>query len=176
MSLSRLHAALGVVLLLSITAVPFRAIPPQSVTRKSASVTISPAEATVHVGETQAFEADVQDTQSSGVRWVIQEHNGGRITEDGTYTAPRHVGLYHVIATSEENPAATAVARVTVVTEYDRPEAATCPTEPSVVLGSHFVDHLSNCGDDGIRRLRHAVVVIHDDLPAMSGQAHKAHL
>ncbi len=30
---------------------------------------------------------------------------------------------------------------------------------------AHFVDHLSDCYDDGVRRLRHAVVRIHYDLP-----------
>jgi chitinase len=86
-------------------------------------VTINPTEATVHVGEKQTFEAVVQGTQSSGVRWAVQERNGGHITEDGIYTAPRHVGLYHVVAISEESPGAKAVAKVTVVTEYDSPDA-----------------------------------------------------
>jgi hypothetical protein len=95
----------------------------QSVSRDSASVTIKPPDATVHVGQTQTFEAVVQGTQNTGIRWAVQERNGGRITQDGTYSAPRHVGLYHVVATSEENPAAKAVAKVTVVTEYDTPDS-----------------------------------------------------
>jgi len=95
----------------------------QSARQGSASVTINPAEATVHVEQTQTFEAVVKGTQSSGIRWTVAERNGGRITEEGVYTAPRHVGLYHVLATSEENPDARAVAKVTVVTEYDTPDS-----------------------------------------------------
>jgi hypothetical protein len=54
---------------------------------------------------------------------VIKERNGGHIAEDGTYTAPRRVGLYHVVAISKDDPAAKAVAKVTVVTEYETHDA-----------------------------------------------------
>ena len=120
---SHLHTALLVALLFSFAVAPFAATGRQSVKRDSASVTINPSEATIHVGEKQTFEAVVKGTQTTGVRWSVQERNGGHITEDGLYTAPRHVGLYHVVATSEENPAARAVAKITVVTEYDTPDA-----------------------------------------------------
>lgn len=50
----------------------------------------------------------------------VRESGGGRITENGIYIAPRHVGRYHLVATSEANPAAKAVA--TVVAEYDTPD------------------------------------------------------
>lgn len=115
---------LSAVLLLISFATPFAMSPPQSANPNRASVTIDPSEVTLHVGETQTFEAAVKGTETTGIRWAIQERNGGHITEDGIYTAPRHIGLYHVVATSEENPAAKAVAKVTVITEYDtRPDA-----------------------------------------------------
>lgn len=120
---SHFHRVLAVALLFSFAAAPFASTARQSVKRDSASVTINPTEATIHVGEKQTFEAVVKGTQSGGVRWSVQERNGGHITEDGIYTAPRHLGLYHVVATSEENPAARAVAKVTVVTEYDTPDS-----------------------------------------------------
>jgi len=120
---SHSYTALAVALLFSFFAAPLESTAPQDVKRDSASVTINPAEATIHVGEKQTFEAVVKGTQSTGVRWSVQERNGGHITENGLYTAPRYVGLYHVVATSEENSAATAVAKVTVVTEYDAPDA-----------------------------------------------------
>jgi len=123
MSMSLFQTALSVALVLPFSTVPFAATPRQSVKQDSASVTINPREATVHVGQTQTFEAVVKGTQSTGIRWAVEEHNGGRITEDGIYTAPRYVGLYHVVATSEEKPAAKAVAKVTVVTEYDTPDS-----------------------------------------------------
>jgi hypothetical protein len=119
MSMSLFQTVLTVALLLPFYTVPIAPTPRQSVRQGSASVTINPPEATVHVGQTQTFEAVVKGTHSTGIRWAVAERNGGRITEDGIYTAPRHVGLYHVAATSEENPAARAFAKVTVVTEYD---------------------------------------------------------
>ena len=122
MSMSHFQTVLTVALLLPFSTLPFAPTPGQSVKQDSISVTIRPPEATVHVGQTQTFEAVVKGTQSTGIRWAIEERNGGRITEDGIYTAPRHVGLYHVVATSEENLTAKAVARVTVVTEYDAPD------------------------------------------------------
>ena len=121
MSVSLFQTVLTVALLLPFSGVPFAAR--QSAKEDSASVTINPSEATVHVGQTQTFEAIVKGTQSTGVRWAVEERKGGRITEDGMYTAPRYVGLYHVVATSEEKPTAKAVVKVTVVTEFDTPDS-----------------------------------------------------
>jgi hypothetical protein len=123
MSMSHFQTVLTVALLLPFSTLPFAPTPRQSGKQDSVSVTINPPEATVHVGQTQTFEAVVKGTHSTGIRWTVEERNGGRMTEDGIYTAPRHVGLYHVVATSEENPAAKAVAKVTVVTEYDTPDS-----------------------------------------------------
>ena len=123
MSMSLVQTVLTAALLLPFDTVHLVAAPRQSARQGSASVTINPPEATVHVGQTQTFEAVVKGTQSTGIRWAVAERNGGRITEDGVYTAPRHVGLYHVVATSEENPEARAFAKVTVVTEYDTPDS-----------------------------------------------------
>ena len=123
MSMNHFQTVVAVAVLLPFSAVPFPPTPRQSVKQDSASVTVKPHEATVHVGQTQTFEAVVKGTHSTGIRWAVAESNGGRITDDGIYTAPRHLGLYHVVATSEENPAAKAVAKVTVVTEYDIPDS-----------------------------------------------------
>jgi Bacterial Ig-like domain (group 2) len=123
MSTSRFQAVLTVAFLLPFPPASFIPSPQQSAKQNSASVSIDPREATVHVGQTQTFEAIVKGTQSTGIRWAVEERSGGRITEDGIYTAPTHVGLYHVVATSEENLAAKAVAKVTVVTEYDMPDS-----------------------------------------------------
>ena len=123
MLMHHFQTVLTVALLLPFSTVPFAPTPRQSVKHDSASVTINPPEATVHVGQTQTFEAVVKGTRSTGIRWAVAERDGGRISEDGIYTAPRHVGLYHVVATSEESPAAKAVAKVTVVTEYDTPDS-----------------------------------------------------
>lgn len=123
MSMSLVQTVLTAALLLPFQTVHLVPAAQQSAGHGSASVTISPPQATVHVGQTQTFEAVVKGTQSTGIRWAVAERNGGRITEDGIYTAPRHVGLYHIVATSEENPDARAFAKVTVVTEYDTPDS-----------------------------------------------------
>jgi hypothetical protein len=119
----RFQTVLTFALLLPFSAWRFAPTLQQSTKQDAASVTISPPEATVHVGQTQTFEAVVKGTRSTGIQWTIAERDGGRIAQDGIYTAPRHVGLYHIVATSEENPAAKAVAKVTVVTEYDTPDS-----------------------------------------------------
>jgi len=120
---TQFHRVLAVALLWSLALAPCASIAQQNAKRGSASVTISPPEATIHLGEKQTFEAMVKGTQSTGVQWSVVEPNGGQITEDGVYTAPRHVGLYHVVATSEENHSAKGAAKVTVVTEYDTPDS-----------------------------------------------------
>ncbi|MFL6443752.1 MAG: hypothetical protein ACJ713_08070 [Candidatus Sulfotelmatobacter sp.] len=117
--MSLLQRVLAVVLLLQFFSFTLAQGPQEGVKQNSASVTINPREVTIHVGKTQTFEAVVKGTRSTGIRWAIAEDNGGSITEDGIYTAPHHIGLYHVVATSEENPAARALAKVTVVTETD---------------------------------------------------------
>ena len=121
--MSLFQTVLTVALLSPVSTLTLAPTPRQGVKQDSASVTINPPDATVHVGQTQTFEAVVKGTRSTGIRWTVAERDGGRITEDGIYTAPRHVGLYHVVATSEENPAARASAKVTVVTEYDPPDS-----------------------------------------------------
>ena len=117
MSVSHFHIVLTFALLLPASAVS------QDVHRDSADVTINPTEATIHVGQKQIFKAVVKSIQRVGIQWAVQEPEGGQITEHGVYTAPRHVGRYHVVATSAHDLSAKAVATVTVVTEYDTPES-----------------------------------------------------
>jgi hypothetical protein len=98
---------------------PLAQTPRQGAKHAAISVTVDPPEATVHVGQTQNFTAIVKGTRSTGTRWTVQEQDGGRVTEGGIYTTPRTMGIYHVFATSTESPRTKAVAKVTVVTEYD---------------------------------------------------------
>jgi len=48
------------------------------------------------------------------VAWSVAEANGGAVTQAGLYTAPAYSGVFHVVATSTTNAAATAQAVVTV--------------------------------------------------------------
>jgi len=105
--------------LLLLLVLPLAPAPRQSVQQVANSVTVDPPEATVHVGQMQKFTAVVKGTDSVGIRWGVEEKDGGRITEDGVYTAPGTAGIYHVVATSNANPRTRGVAKVTVVTEYD---------------------------------------------------------
>jgi hypothetical protein len=71
MSTGHSWTVLTVALVFPLCAVAFGPTPRQSVSRESASVTIKPPEATVHVGQTETFEAVVQGTQSTGIRWAV---------------------------------------------------------------------------------------------------------
>jgi hypothetical protein len=58
-----------------------------------------------------------------GIEGAVREADGGSITKEGVYTAPKEIGIYHVIAiaTSDGDALAKAVAKITVVTHYDTP-------------------------------------------------------
>jgi hypothetical protein len=85
------------------------------------SIMIDPPKATVRIGETQSFMALVNGTVNAGIQWAVQEAEGGSITKEGVYTAPKDIGIYHVIAMATIDGAtlARAVAKVTVVMQYD---------------------------------------------------------
>jgi len=68
MWMSLFQTVLTVALLLPFYTVLFAPTPPQSVRQVASSVTINPPEATVHVGQTQTFEAVVKGTHSTGIR------------------------------------------------------------------------------------------------------------
>lgn len=117
MSVSHSRMATMLVLLLSLPAIS------QDVRRDPVAVTIVPTEATVHVGQKQIFRATVKGTEGIRIQWAVREPDGGRITKQGVYSAPRKVGRYHVVATTERDSSARAEALVTVVTEYDPPDS-----------------------------------------------------
>jgi chitinase len=81
-------------------------------------VKIQPSEVTVLVRESVQFSATVIGAYP-GVRWIVVEKNGGIIDSNGFYTAPRRIGVFHVIATSEADPRARASGRITVAIEAD---------------------------------------------------------
>jgi Bacterial Ig-like domain (group 2) len=83
-----------------------------------ARVRIQPSEVTVRVGESMQFSATVIGA-SSGIRWSVEEKNGGTVDSNGFYTAPKGSGVFHVIAASEADPRVTTSAKVTVAIEAD---------------------------------------------------------
>lgn len=82
------------------------------------SVTISPEDPTLTVGESQQFTAAVSGTSNQAVTWSIEEGaSGGIITSDGLYTAPASIGVYHVVAQSVADPSKKAAVAVTVTSD-----------------------------------------------------------
>ena len=79
-------------------------------------VTISPLAVTVLEAGLQTFSATV--SVGGGVTWSVQEGPlGGTITSIGIYTPPNFTGVFHVLATSIQDPSQYATATVTVTSE-----------------------------------------------------------
>jgi hypothetical protein len=79
------------------------------------SVTVTPSTVTVFRDATQAFTAKVTGTTNAAVTWSVEGSSGGTIDSAGLYTPPQNgAGTFYVVATSQVNSAATALAAVTV--------------------------------------------------------------
>ena len=78
------------------------------------SVSISPATATLKVGQTQPFTAVVTNSSNIAVTWSVQEAGGGTVSGSGLYAAPAAPGIYHVLATSVADTSLSASAEITV--------------------------------------------------------------
>ena len=62
------------------------------------------------------FSAKVNTSPSTKITWSVEEGvAGGSITGSGQYTAPNNPGLFHVVATSTQDPRNNATADVTIV-------------------------------------------------------------
>jgi len=75
------------------------------------SFEVRPSSALLTPGGPQQFSLAPTTVQ---VSWKVTEANGGTINSTGLYTAPGFSGVFHVVATSTANPAASAQAIVTV--------------------------------------------------------------
>lgn len=64
------------------------------------------------VGQTAQFSANVP------VDWSMTEKNGGSITNNGLYTEPANVGVFHVVATSKADKTQSASAAVDVSASF----------------------------------------------------------
>ncbi len=95
----------------------------------SAPLVITPAEASLAPGESQAFQARAGGTAVSGVRWRAEGgSNPGTISADGLYTAPATVPseglLVRVVAERLDKPGETAEAAVAVTPAPEGDELA----------------------------------------------------
>ncbi|MEM2126569.1 MAG: hypothetical protein QXQ53_09270, partial [Candidatus Methanosuratincola sp.] len=80
------------------------------------SIKISPTTVSLGIGRTQTFTVTILGSTNTTVEWQVQEGmEGGIITSDGVYTAPNKPGIYHVVATSQEDPTKRATATITVL-------------------------------------------------------------
>jgi hypothetical protein len=95
----------------------------QAPRRVSITVTISPSKATLFAGQTQVFVATVVGGGDRTVTWSVAEEDGGTITSQGLYAAPKVQGVYHIAAISTAYAQKRAVAMVTVLAYCDAPAA-----------------------------------------------------
>ena len=77
------------------------------------SVTVTPNTVTLLPGTTQSFAAAVTGTTNNAVTWSVEESSGGTINSTGLYKADS-TGTFHVVATSQANPASMGIATVAV--------------------------------------------------------------
>ncbi|MBL0313013.1 MAG: carboxypeptidase regulatory-like domain-containing protein [Holophagaceae bacterium] len=91
-------------------------------------IVITPGNATVAVGMTQNFTAQMTGFTNNSISWSA---NGGSIDSAGLYTAPLAPGLYTVTATSVEEPALKETATVTV-----RPFVVVTPGSVNLYIGT----------------------------------------
>lgn len=78
---------------------------------KQVTISISPEDVTLYVGEKQQFTAVVTGLSDQRVSWSA---TGGEIDENGLYLATQ-AGIFEVIATSKADPSKTAKAKVHVL-------------------------------------------------------------
>lgn len=101
--------------------------PPTAVT-----IYVQPGLTQVLPGQTVQYAAVVLGSPDTSATWGIQEGNaGGTINAQGLYTAPATGGLYHIIGTSNADPAQSAVAAVNV---ESGPSLARFTAEPTAIL------------------------------------------
>ena len=115
MSTARFHPRLSLCLLFAALLISASAGQGQT----TISIIIDPPEITLHVGQTQSFHGSCWGRCQPGNTVGSSGADGGSITREGVYTAPKEIGIYHVIAiaTSDGAALAQAVAKVTVVTQ-----------------------------------------------------------
>ena len=89
---------------------------------QSISIAVFPSESTLYIGQMQTFTAVIMGTNEAAIEWAVLEPDGGTVSQDGIYTAPESIGIYHVVAVAMSNgQRSQTVVKVTVVTHYDTP-------------------------------------------------------
>ncbi|MGZ4788332.1 MAG: alkaline phosphatase family protein [Terriglobales bacterium] len=112
------------------------------VSTNGVSVTISPTTATVTVGSSQEFQAQVTGTTNTAVTWSVDGVNGGNstigtISNTGNYTAPATAGTHTVTATSVADSTKSASASVTVQPASTGISVTISPTTATLAVGTN---------------------------------------
>jgi hypothetical protein len=85
-------------------------------------VSVSPPSDVLGPVGVRVFNPTVNTSLNANVTWSVQEGAaGGSITASGQYTAPNNTGLFHVVATSVQDPTKNGAASVTIVPSGFRP-------------------------------------------------------
>ncbi|MCS6862966.1 MAG: Ig-like domain-containing protein, partial [Abditibacteriales bacterium] len=120
--------------------------------RSQISMRLRPDEATVPVGSTVQFRAEVRGTPNQVVHWSVVGKGQGTINERGLYTAPSTITTPAVVtvrAVSDADPAVEATATVRI------PEVSVSvsPTQTQALAGStvQLTAKVSNAGRSGVR-------------------------
>ncbi|ABS25441.1 Ig-like domain-containing protein [Anaeromyxobacter sp. Fw109-5] len=93
-------------------------------------VTVTPTSVSVETGATAQFGVDVAGSGDASVTWsVLEGAAGGVVSATGQYSAPSAPGTYHVVATSNADPAKTATATVLVSAPAEPPPTTNPPTD-----------------------------------------------
>ncbi|HME90768.1 MAG TPA: hypothetical protein VKE49_05045, partial [Myxococcaceae bacterium] len=101
----------------AVSVVIVAAAAPAGAGQNDVSVIVLPGSVGLAAGDTQTFQALVSNATNTTVTWSVREGpDGGAITPDGVYTAPASSGIYHVVASSNEDPSRSAVALAVVST------------------------------------------------------------
>jgi len=82
--------------------------------RVLASPSVEPPSPRLQPGGSILFRARMRGLPRDAASWAVLESDGGEISAEGRYTAPRKPGIYHVTATSAADPSTFAQATVTV--------------------------------------------------------------
>src|SRR5208282_5881464 len=97
------------------------------------TVSVSPATATLHGGQTQQFTASVTNTSNTAVTWTISPAGTGTINSSGLYTAPATISTQQTVtvtATSQASPTASASSTVTLMPKASQTISFTPPVSP----------------------------------------------
>ena len=112
-------------------------------TKDQPSISISPMNPNILVGQSMQFTANIQNLSDTHVAWSVQEEKGGTIASTdtgGTYTAPWPVGIYHVVATAVADPSLTTNTMVSVTAKFafieELPTGDALPFSMTPMLGN----------------------------------------